>query len=305
MRPLRCSMRLGFQGTSKWNRSAQWVWRLRPSRAASVAIRMRSGCFFGSALKARLISSRSSVGRRAVVDRDPLARRGRCSAIGGIELLLQVALGVVVLGEDQDARVVPPGCRPGHEHGWPAPSRASWCGTRASGMAASRLRDVASSRRAGVPLARRCRIAAPVAVGRSRDLRTPLGPELLRRRGSRGRRRPRRRRRAGRTGLGWLTAWPASLPGAAARPCRRWTAGCGRTPRSTTAAAAGGRRRAGRPAACVRFDSPLRRCSARLRYWSSSAAELQFRRVGRQAVDVDLRRPGAWESRPGSRGCPP
>ena len=47
MRPLRCSMRLGFQGTSKWNRFQQWVWRFRPSRAASVAIRMRSGCFFG------------------------------------------------------------------------------------------------------------------------------------------------------------------------------------------------------------------------------------------------------------------
>ena len=32
MRPLRCSRRLGFQGTSKWNRSQQWVWRLMPSR---------------------------------------------------------------------------------------------------------------------------------------------------------------------------------------------------------------------------------------------------------------------------------
>ena len=62
MRPLRCSMRLGFQGTSKWNRFQQWVCRLRPSRAASVAIRMRSGCFLGSALNARLISSRSAGG---------------------------------------------------------------------------------------------------------------------------------------------------------------------------------------------------------------------------------------------------
>ena len=58
MRPLRCSMRPGFQGTSKWNRSAQWVWRFSPSRAASVASRMRSGSFAGSVLKRRWISLR-------------------------------------------------------------------------------------------------------------------------------------------------------------------------------------------------------------------------------------------------------
>ncbi len=60
MRPLRCSMRPGFQGTSKWNRSAQWFWRLTPSRAASVAMRMRSGWSPGSALKARFSSTRGA-----------------------------------------------------------------------------------------------------------------------------------------------------------------------------------------------------------------------------------------------------
>ena len=67
MRPLRCSMRPGFQGTSKWNRSAQWVWRLTPSRAASVAIRMRSGCFAGSALK-RALDLLAALAAREAVD---------------------------------------------------------------------------------------------------------------------------------------------------------------------------------------------------------------------------------------------
>ena len=47
--------------------------------------------------------------RRAVEDRDPVV-----GAVGpidrGRELLMEIALGVVVLGEDDDARVVP-GCR--------------------------------------------------------------------------------------------------------------------------------------------------------------------------------------------------
>ena len=74
---------VGFHGTSKWKRSAQWFWRLTPSRAASVAMRMRSGCSAGSALKARLISSRAVVGHAAVEGRDALVRavgRARCAA---------------------------------------------------------------------------------------------------------------------------------------------------------------------------------------------------------------------------------
>jgi hypothetical protein len=47
MRPLRCSMRPGFHGRSKWKRSAQCAWKFRPSRAASVASRMRRGSFAG------------------------------------------------------------------------------------------------------------------------------------------------------------------------------------------------------------------------------------------------------------------
>ena len=58
MRPLRCSMRPGFQGRSKWKRSVQWAWKFNPSRAASVASRMRSGSLAGSALKRRWISLR-------------------------------------------------------------------------------------------------------------------------------------------------------------------------------------------------------------------------------------------------------
>jgi hypothetical protein len=74
MRPLRCSMRLGFHGTSKWNRSAQWFWRFTPSRAASVAMRMRSGCApTGSALNARLMASRR-LAHAAVEGGDALGR---------------------------------------------------------------------------------------------------------------------------------------------------------------------------------------------------------------------------------------
>jgi hypothetical protein len=115
MRPLRCSMRLGFQGTSKWNRSAQWFCRLTPSRAASVATRIRSGCLAGSALKACLIASRASS------PMPPWKAATRCSALVGVdrggELLDQVALGVGVLGEDQDAAGEPGGARAGRGRG--------------------------------------------------------------------------------------------------------------------------------------------------------------------------------------------
>ena len=48
----------GFQGRSKWKRSVQCAWKFRPSRAASVASRMRSGSFAGSVLNRRWISLR-------------------------------------------------------------------------------------------------------------------------------------------------------------------------------------------------------------------------------------------------------
>ena len=66
-----CPLHRGFQGTSKWKRFQQWACRLRPSRAASVAIRIRSGCCLGSALKAFLIVR----GPRAGSGRD----RPRCA----------------------------------------------------------------------------------------------------------------------------------------------------------------------------------------------------------------------------------
>jgi hypothetical protein len=87
MRPLRCSIREGFQGTSKWKRCQQCAWRLRPSRAASVAIRMRTGFAFGGALKARLISSRSSGG------------------VGPWKTLI-LSSAWLVLGKDEDAQGV-------------------------------------------------------------------------------------------------------------------------------------------------------------------------------------------------------
>ena len=67
MRPLRCSMRPGFQGRSKWKRSAQCAWKFRPSRAASVASRMRSGSLAGSVLKRRWISLRRGAAGQAVI----------------------------------------------------------------------------------------------------------------------------------------------------------------------------------------------------------------------------------------------
>ena len=72
MRPLRCSMRLGFQGTSKWNRFQQWACRFRPSRAASVAIRMRTGCCFGIGVEGSLDALALRGRRRAVIDGDAL-----------------------------------------------------------------------------------------------------------------------------------------------------------------------------------------------------------------------------------------
>ena len=106
MRPLRCSMRPGFQGRSKWKRSVQCAWKFRPSRAASVASRMRSGSFAGSVLKRRWISLRRAA-REAVDHLDALV--GAVGALDGLlEDLLQVALrALAVLGEDQDAAVVP------------------------------------------------------------------------------------------------------------------------------------------------------------------------------------------------------
>ena len=73
---------------------AQWFCRLTPSRAASVAIRMRSGCVAGSVLKARLISSRvSSPMSPRLEGGDALV--GAVRAVNGsAELLLEIALRV-------------------------------------------------------------------------------------------------------------------------------------------------------------------------------------------------------------------
>ena len=86
MRPLRCSMRLGFQGISKWTRRWQWFCRSMPSEAASVASRMRTGLCSGLAWKAALIALalRRRPCRRTAVSRrsppaSPSAARSSCS----------------------------------------------------------------------------------------------------------------------------------------------------------------------------------------------------------------------------------
>ena len=109
MRPLRCSMRPGFQGRSKWNRSVQCAWKFSPSRAASVARRMRRGSRAGSALKRRWISRRRGAAGQAVYGLDALV-----GAVGALDRLLehvaQVALrALAVLGEDEHPPVVPAG----------------------------------------------------------------------------------------------------------------------------------------------------------------------------------------------------
>ena len=107
MRPLRCSIRPGFQGRSKWNRSVQCAWKFRPSRAASVAIRMRSGSSAGIRVEAAL--DLLAVGARglAVDGLDPLV--GEVGAGDGLlQHLAQVALRADhVLGEDQHPPVSP------------------------------------------------------------------------------------------------------------------------------------------------------------------------------------------------------
>ena len=85
MRPLRCSIRPGFQGRSKWNRSVQWAWKLSPSRAASVASRMRSGSRAGSSLKRRWISLRRAPAvRPSIVVMRSAARSVQATAASSI-----------------------------------------------------------------------------------------------------------------------------------------------------------------------------------------------------------------------------
>ena len=96
MRPLRCSIRFGFQGISKWTRRWQWFCRSMPSDAASVASRMRTRLCAGLAWNAALTRSRcaSSMPPYSVNRRSPVA-----SPLRG-QQLLQPVLGRPVLGEE-------------------------------------------------------------------------------------------------------------------------------------------------------------------------------------------------------------
>ena len=86
----------------------QCAWRFSPSRAASVAIRMRTGWCFGSRVEGPLDLLALVLRGRPAEDRDP-----RLGPVGpgdrGRELVAEVPLRVLVLGEDDDPDVVPPG----------------------------------------------------------------------------------------------------------------------------------------------------------------------------------------------------
>jgi hypothetical protein len=89
---------------SMWIRSWQRAWRLMPSRAASVQIKMRSGSVTGSALKRRFSSSRRSV------EVAPVSRR--CGPPGQGRAALQQppfkpAARVLVFREEEQAPVGP------------------------------------------------------------------------------------------------------------------------------------------------------------------------------------------------------
>jgi hypothetical protein len=235
MRPLRCSMRLGFQGTSKWKRSAQWFWRFTPSRAASVATRTRSGCSAGSPLKARLISSRRSSSM------PPWKVRMRSSARSvdgepGEELLLQVALGVRVFREHQHAAVVPAAAV--EQAVLPHPrEEATTRGVGAVPRAASAISAIFASR------ARSRSSASP--VGRATSVATSIAASSCAATSSSG------RSARSSSGPGASMASNASChvsaaAGRAASPpgpsprCGGGRAACRRRPRSTRAAASGG-----------------------------------------------------------------
>ena len=76
MRPLRCSIRPGFQGRSKWKRFAQCAWKFRPSRAASVASRMRKRILRGVGVEPTLDLLAPRAAGEAVDDAYRQARGG-------------------------------------------------------------------------------------------------------------------------------------------------------------------------------------------------------------------------------------
>ncbi len=300
MRPLRCSMRLGFQGTSKWKRSAQWFWRLTPSRAASVAIRMRSGCFAGSALNARLTSSRASSRHAAVEGRD-----ARVGLAAGRErrakLLLEVALGVGVLGEDEHAARVLPG------------PRRSGASTRASGRPRAPSATLGHAARAasrsgakgvgppGATLAQRARaVAAAIAASSSSADVVFAGIRAVvvcvRRLGQQA--------SSGRETRAAATSARCAACAAALRlrverlPVHRAACEANASieessrfcrPQITRAAAV-----------CTDFGASFSRSSRAWRYSSSSCGKQQLGAVRRQAVDRRPRRSRAPGSRPAS-----
>ena len=100
-------MRPGFQGRSKWNRSVQCAWKFSPSRAASVAIRMRSGSSAGCRVEAALDLPAVRARGLAVDGLDPLV--GEVGAGDGLlQHLPQIAFRADhVLGKDQHPPVVP------------------------------------------------------------------------------------------------------------------------------------------------------------------------------------------------------
>ena len=105
MRPLRCSIRPGFQGRSKWKRSVQCAWKFNPSRAAVGGDQDAERIVRRVGVEAALNLLAVGAGGLAVDGLDPLV--GQVGAGDGLlQHLAQVALRADhVLGEDQH----PPG----------------------------------------------------------------------------------------------------------------------------------------------------------------------------------------------------
>ncbi len=214
-------------------------------------------------VNASLIFLRSAGGCLALVDGDPFGgtvRGGDCSA----ELLLEVALGVVVLGEDDDAQGVPSGWRARRLS--PSPGEAG----RGTSLAGSSRPGSGPERRGGRARPRRPRSFRRAVVFRARRRRAwrrPLSRVAASIWASSSARRSSSGRAARSSSLSTPSAKRSSsvselgLSGGScpALACcfstvRRWTPGCGRRLRRRRADAAGGLRSAGRRSpACVWF----------------------------------------------------
>ena len=238
-------------------------------------------------LLARLAAGQAGDDRDALVG--AIGRRDRL-----LEDLLQVALrALAVLGEDEHAAVVPPRglalSTAGRARGGPGTcARGS---SRSGARPSRRERDGAlgdplhlvQQRALCGPLVRRGCVAAGRRLGGLRHAARSRRPRRLprpRRSTPPARRRRRARGRAARLGRRCPRPGQASRrsPTGARRSCDA-PAGFVRTPRSTTAAAAAGRRRADRPRPACGLDVVAKRCLAGTAVLVEQPRQLELRRV--------------------------